>query len=63
MSIFNGKKIIGLALISILGAIADGITNGWNWRQYAISAIGIATIVVRAYFTDADVTENLAEKK
>lgn len=49
------SKIIGLAIISILGAAADGIANGWTWRQYATAAIGVALVVARAFYTDTEI--------
>jgi hypothetical protein len=51
-SALSGKKIIGLALLGLIEAVSDGIVNNWTWRQYVVAGLAVATIVIRAYFTD-----------
>jgi hypothetical protein len=57
------SKIIGLAVTGLLGAVVDGITNGWEWRQYAIAIGGVALIVARAFFTDSELVLPINVKK
>lgn len=52
MKAWYNSKIIGVAALAILGAVSDGLINGWTWRQYAVAAIGAAMMVIRAYYTD-----------
>jgi len=51
------SKIIGLAALGITEALSDGIVNNWTWRQFVIAGLSVATIVVRAFFTNTAVPE------
>jgi|WetSurMetagenome_2_1015567.scaffolds.fasta_scaffold1705812_2 hypothetical protein len=37
------SKMIGLGLVAISGVVADGFSQGWDWRHFV--AAGIAALI------------------
>jgi len=53
------SKIIGLGLLALCGALSDGLTNNWSWRQFSVAGRGVLVIVVRAFYTDTEITSGV----
>lgn len=51
------SKLIWLGLTAILGVVADGISQGWDWR-HTLAAVIAALIPVLRLITDTEIVTN-----
>jgi hypothetical protein len=42
------SRLIMLGAAALLGALADGISNGYDWRQIAAAAMATMVVYLRA---------------